>query len=240
MDISIHNSLLESVRMINKNGQPESERGTTLSYIIGFLLSLVFTAIPYYLVVNKVISGATLLATILGFAFLQMAIQIFFFLHLGRGPKPLYNVVFFFSTMGIILVVIGGSIFIINSLQYNMSPRDVTKKLAQDESIYQVGGEKTGACQVTLTNHKVTISNGKVSPRQTQAHLCDTLTFINEDETVREMSIGTHPDHQAYSGNNDLKVIKNHPKTFTLNQAGTYLFHDHLNPAINGEFAITP
>ena len=72
--------------------QPKAERGTITSYVIGFLLSLVFTAIPYYLVVNKTVEGNTLLATILGFAVLQMAVQIFFFLHLGRGPKPLYNV----------------------------------------------------------------------------------------------------------------------------------------------------
>ena len=79
---------------------PKSEHGTTRSYVIGFVLSLIFTVIPYYLVTNKTIAGSALLATILGIAVLQMFIQIFFFLHLGRGPKPFYNVVFFFATAG--------------------------------------------------------------------------------------------------------------------------------------------
>src|SRR5687768_12731131 len=106
MDLYIHHCLFKGVRMSTQN----SEHGTMKSYVIGFVLSLIFTFIPYYLVVNKTVSGGVLLATILGFAVLQMIIQITFFLHLGRGPKPKWNLYFFISTVGIILVVVGGSI----------------------------------------------------------------------------------------------------------------------------------
>lgn len=44
----------------------DSEHGTTSAYIVGFVLSLIFTIIPYYAVVNKVISGNALVAFILG------------------------------------------------------------------------------------------------------------------------------------------------------------------------------
>jgi len=219
---------------------PKGDHGTMHSYIIGFLLSLLFTAIPYYLVVSKSVTGTALLATILGIAVLQMAIQIFFFLHLGRGPKPLYNVVFFVSTVGIILVVVLGSIFIMDNLQYNMTGAEVNKYLAQKEGISQLGGEKTGACQGTNANHKVTLKSGKVSPLHTEARLCDTITFINEDDMVREITFGQHPKHDAYSGNNDLLVRKGRGKTITLNQPGTYKFHDHLNPDIAGDFTVIP
>src|SRR5688572_2414166 len=107
----------------------KGEHGTTGSYVIGFILSLVFTLIPYYLVVNKTVTGTAILATILTFGVVQMLIQIFFFLHLGRGPKPMYNVVFFGATASLILVVVLGSVFIMNHLHYNMSPTEVTKKL---------------------------------------------------------------------------------------------------------------
>ncbi len=219
---------------------PNSEHGTMQSYIVGFLLSLVFTAIPYYLVVNKSVSGTTLLETIIGFAILQMAVQIFFFLHLGRGPKPLYNVVFFVSTVGIILVVVLGSIFIMNNLHYNMSAKEVTTKLAEREAISQVGGAQTGACQQIHANHKVTIRSGTVSPLHTEAHLCDTLTFINEDNIVRDIAFGPHPQHEIYSGESEVAVHKGYAKTITLNQSGTYPFHDHLNPEITGSFTVTP
>lgn len=222
----------------NEHSQSKGEHGTTASYVIGFVLSLVFTAIPYYMVVNKTVSGTALLTTILGFAVLQMLIQIFFFLHLGRGPKPLYNVVFFVSTVGIILIVVGGSIFIMDNLYYNMSPQEVTKRLAQEEGISQVGGEETGACQKIKESHIVTIKNGQVSPMRTEAHLCDTLTLINEDDRVREITFGAHPRHDSYGGEAEKILRKGRPKTITLNQAGEYTFHDHLEPEATGHFSV--
>jgi len=220
--------------------QPKSEHGTTESYVIGFLFSIVFTIIPYLLVVNRSVSGSALLATILGFAVLQMIIQILFFLHLGRGPKPLYNVVFFISTVSIILVVIGGSLFIMKHLHYNMSPTEVTKNRAEKEAIYQVGGRKTGACQAIGANHKVTIGDGIVNPLHTRASLCDTLTFISQDNTLHEITFGPHPRHDTYAGEDELPLRKGRGNTITLNQLGTYQFHDHLHPELSGEFAVSP
>jgi len=217
-----------------KNGH-----GTTWTYIIGFILSLVFTINAYILVVNKMVSGTALLTTILAFAVLQMAVQIFFFLHLGRGPKPLYNVTFFVGTVGLILVVVVGSIFIMNNLHYNMAPLDSTKKLAQDEAIYQVGGVNTGACQVTHENHKVTIEDDKISPVHVNALLCDTLTFINKDSKVHTIAFGPYPQHQSYAGESDQAVHKGFPITVTLNQTGAYIFHDTLDSQVTGDFKVT-
>jgi len=98
------------------------DHGTVMSYVVGFVLSVICTLIPYYLVVNNILSGTTLQVCILAFAFVQMFIQITFFLHIGRGPKPRWNLVFFAGTFGIILMVVFGSIIIINNLHYNMSP----------------------------------------------------------------------------------------------------------------------
>ncbi|HSX46794.1 MAG TPA: cytochrome o ubiquinol oxidase subunit IV [Patescibacteria group bacterium] len=218
----------------------KKEQKTTKSYIIGYLLSLVSTVIPYYLVASKTVTGTSLLATILGFAVLQMAIQIFFFLHLGRGPKPLYNVVFFLGTASIILVVVGGSIFIMNNLYRNISPSDVTTRLAQDEGLAQVGGVKTGACQEVYANHIVTIKDGKATPFHTDAHLCDTLTFINTDNQQREIAFGPHPQHQVYGGEAEFNIQKGYPKTINLNESGTHLFHDHDAPDTFGEFTVAP
>jgi cytochrome o ubiquinol oxidase operon protein cyoD len=224
----------------NTTSQPKAERGTTKSYVIGFVLSLVFTAIPYYLVVNKIITGNSLLATILGFAVLQMAVQIFFFLHLGRGPKPLYNVAFFVSTVGIILMVVLGSIFIMDHLNYNMmAPKATTTKLAQDEGISQVGGEKTGACANIGSNHQVVIRNGQISPVRTEAHLCDSLSFINQDATVRNVAFGSNAHPETYGGEDALAVRPGHSKTITLNQLGSHLFHDQLHPDTAGYFVVT-
>jgi cytochrome o ubiquinol oxidase subunit IV len=216
------------------------EQGSIKSYVTGFILSLILTFIPYYLVVNQIVSGAVLLATILGFAMLQMVVQITFFLHLGRGPKPNWNIVFFVATVGIILVVVGGSIMIMNNLHYNMGPSDQTKRLVDSEGIYQIGGEKTGACKELQVNYRITIKAGRVSPLHSVARKCDTLTFINEDSEVREITFGSHPEHGVYAGKTELVVKKGRSKSITLSELGTYKFHDHLNAEVAGEFSVVP
>lgn len=215
------------------------EHGTIGSYVIGFLLSLIFTFIPYYMVVNQTVTGGALLAAILGFAVVQMFIQIFFFLHLGRGPKPFYNVVFFFATAATILVVVGGSIFIMNNLYHNMAPEEVALKLAQKEGIYQLGGERTGACQQLGENHKVVIKDSVMSPAHTAARQCDTLTFINEDDAPRSIAFGQHLRHITYAGESEIGVNRGRPQTVTLNSLGEYVFHDHLEPETGGSFTVT-
>ncbi len=219
---------------------PESGHGSVSSYLVGFILSLIFTVIPYYLVVHKTLTGNNLVAVIIGFAVIQMFVQIFFFLHLGRGPKPFYNIVFFLATISIIAVAVGGSLLIMNNLYGNMSPAVVTTRLAQEESIAQVGGKTTGACAEVKASHIVTISNGKVSPAMTSAHLCDTLTFVNYDNKLRDIAFGPHPNHEAYGGEEEELVRKGYPKTINLNQTGEYRFHDHLEESVSGRFVVLP
>lgn len=218
----------------------DPEHGTTKSYVVGFILSLVFTAIPYYMVVNQTVTGTLLLTTILAFAFLQMAVQIFFFLHLGRGPKPLYNVGFFAGTFGAILVVVVGSVYIMSHLHYNMTPDEKTMKLVEDEGIYQIDGEKTGACKGVHTDHKVIIKNDIVSPGYVEARYCDTITFVKEDDVDREITFGTHPRHDSYAGETELTLREGRGAMIVLGQTGTYHFHDHLNPEAAGYFTVLP
>jgi cytochrome o ubiquinol oxidase operon protein cyoD len=227
----------------DKNTSHHEEHGTTGSYVIGFVLSLIFTIIPYYLVVEKVVSGMTLLATILGFAIVQMIIQIVFFLHLGREKKPHWQLLFFISTVGIILVVVGGSIWIIHHLHYNMTPvtpDGASKKLIEDEGIYQIQGQKTGACQGQYTTYKITIKDGVPSPSHIDAHKCDKLTFINEDDKTHYIMFGTLEHPEAYAGEDMLTVTKRRAKMIVLSETGTHRFHDHLNSKTAGDFTVRP
>ena len=225
--------------MSNTTRLKKSEHGTMQSYVIGFMLSLLATFIPYVMVVNQTVKGRALLVTILVFAFIQLYIQLIFFLHLGRGPKPNWNLYFFAATFSFILMVVAGSIVIINNLHYNMSPTEKVKKLVNDEGIYQVGGAKTGACKILGTNHKVVIKNDIVNPFFTTANKCDTLTFINEDN-VREISFGEHPDHESYAGVTELVIRQGKSKTITLSEPGFFRYHDHLQAETAGHFTVNP
>ena len=109
---------------------------TLISYIVGFILSLIFTIIPYYLVTNQLLSSDILTAIVLGFAMLQLLIQLIFFLHLGEESGPRWNFIMLISTFGIILLIVVGSIWIMNNLNYNMMPQHMEEFLIEDEGIH--------------------------------------------------------------------------------------------------------
>ncbi len=220
----------------------EPQHGTTISYVTGFLLSLVFTFIPYFLVVYHTVTGTALIATIITFGLLQAMVQVLFFLHLGREKKPYWQSGFLVATVGAVFVVVVGSIWIMGHLHSNMTPvtaADDAKKLVEDEGIAQIAGVKTGACEGVHTNHKVTITNGQVSPYETTAHKCDTLTFINNDSQALDMAFGDHPHHGVYAGIYEVTVNKGRPKTITLSETGEYDFHNHLNEQTAGKLTIS-
>lgn len=216
------------------------EHGTTTSYVIGFILSLIFTIIPYHLVVNKVLNGNSLLLAILGIAVVQMFIQIFFFLHLGRGPKPFYNIVFFFATAGLIVIVVGASVFIMDNLYRTMSPQEIVLKQAQKEGIAKVGDKETGACQENMQNHQVTLGDGAVTPVHIEALRCDTLSFVNGDGETHEIIFGTQNQNVSYGGQDSVTLDGSRPETITLNESGDFTFHDPLHPGLVGHFSVTP
>lgn len=113
------------------------------NYIIGFLLSVTLTLVAYFLVVYHVASGhimppdEVLLFLLPGLAVIQMCIQMYFFLHIGHESKPRWNLLFFLSTMSLVLVIIIGSLWIMNHLNYNMTPQAMTKFIIKDEGIHR-------------------------------------------------------------------------------------------------------
>lgn len=221
----------------------QEHKGVAKSYVIGFILSLVFTIIPYYLVVEKVVAGNALLATILSFAVLQMIVQVVFFLHIGREKRPHWQLSFLVATVGGIFLVVVGSIWIMGHLRYNMSPvtpEGAATNLIEKEGIYQIGGEETGACRGEYAEHRVTLKEGAISPSRIDAKQCDRLIFINEDKGARYIMFGSYEQPAEYAGEDMLTVRNGRNKMVVLNETGTHHFHDHKHPDASGSFTVTP
>lgn len=218
-----------------------SEHGSVWSYAVGFIASLILTIIPYWLVTQQILIGTTLLLVILGFAVLQMLIQMFFFLHLGRGPKPLYNVAFFVGTAGAITIIVGASILIMNNLYRNMSPEEYTTRLSQDENISQIDGQSTGACQENRDNnasHMVMAMDGTMSPKHIEAKRCDTLVFMSHDNANHTFAFGTPERTESYGGMFEVSITPARSKTITLNQTGSFHFYDSSNHTLAATFTV--
>ena len=115
----------------------EKEKPKLSSYIIGFALCLVLTLTAYALVYFHVNSGheslphAALIPAILVLAIFQFLVQSVFFLHLTSGSR--WNLVVFVSTLGILLVIVIGSLWIMAHLNYNMMPDQMNQELRKQE-----------------------------------------------------------------------------------------------------------
>ena len=216
-----------------------NNHGSPWSYIIGFALSLIFTLIPYYMVVVKQsVTGNTLTIIVIGIAILQMFVQLFFFLHLGRGPKPLYNVVFTVATGVFITVLVGASLIIMDNLYHNMSPEEVTRRLAQEENIAEIGGKETGACQINNKNHIMTITDTGVTPNHVMAQRCDTISFVSGDGANYMIMFGPHDAPTSYAGLYEVSIRGTRSEVVTLNETGNFNFHVMDNEDITGIFMV--
>lgn len=102
-------------------GAPEgTEHGSIKSYILGFVLSLLFTFASYFLVDLHLLEGAGLVIAITIFALLQAVVQLVLFLHLGTESKPRWNLLVFLFMALVLAVIVFGSIWIMYNLNYRM------------------------------------------------------------------------------------------------------------------------
>jgi cytochrome o ubiquinol oxidase subunit IV len=90
--------------------------------IIGYVLSLTLIASMYRLVTRHHLPESVLPMTIFGLGTVQVVIQLVFFLYLGMESKPHWNSITFFFTVLVTIVVIGGSLWIMDNLNYNVMP----------------------------------------------------------------------------------------------------------------------
>ena len=99
----------------------EYGHGSFKSYVVGFILSILLTVTPYFIVVNHVFASSIIIAAIVLLAILQLLVQLTFFLHLSSESKPRWNLTaFIFSTL-IVAILVAGTMWIMYHLDYNMS-----------------------------------------------------------------------------------------------------------------------
>jgi len=106
--------------------------GTYKSYLIGFSLSLILTCISFSLVVGDLLSGQNLVYTVLGLAILQAIVQLLLFLHVGQEAKPRWETIIFCFTVMVLLIVVVGSLWIMNDLEQRMMTGMNREQVAHD------------------------------------------------------------------------------------------------------------
>jgi cytochrome o ubiquinol oxidase operon protein cyoD len=94
------------------------------SYLVGFVLSVLLTVVPFGLVMDPGHDGLgarTLLAAVLLPAAVQVFVHVVYFLHMDRSAEQRWNVVAFAFTAMILAIVVSGSVWIMHDATGNMA-----------------------------------------------------------------------------------------------------------------------
>lgn len=95
--------------------------GGRSSYIVGFVLAVVLTAIPFYLVASHALSPLRTVLVIAATGLLQILVHLRFFLHLNFTTTPRENLLAIAFTAVLLFLMVGGSFWIMIDLHARMA-----------------------------------------------------------------------------------------------------------------------
>jgi len=89
---------------------------------LGLVLSFLFIIAAYRLDTRYHLPPTILNYTLVIMAILQVTLQFVFYFHLGLEDKPAWNLITLLFVVLVIFIVIGGSLWIMENLRYNVMP----------------------------------------------------------------------------------------------------------------------
>lgn len=97
--------------------------GTIGSYMIGFVLSVILTAIPFWLVMTGTLGDNQLTGfIIMGLAAVQMIVHMVYFLHMNGRSEGGWTMMALIFTIVIVVIALAGSLWVMYHLNTNMMP----------------------------------------------------------------------------------------------------------------------
>lgn len=103
------------------------------SYLLGYLLSILLTSLAFLSLESQWFSGWSLASFLLILAVVQLAVQLFLFLHLGDESRPRWNIYALIFMLTCLLIFVLGSLWIMKNLNYNMMPDHSDEHIIKDE-----------------------------------------------------------------------------------------------------------
>jgi cytochrome o ubiquinol oxidase subunit IV len=92
-------------------------------YATGFILSVILTAIPFWLVMAKVLPSPKMTGfIILGFAAVQMVVHMIYFLHMNAKVEQGWSMLALLFTAALVVIMLAGSVWVMYHMNTNMMP----------------------------------------------------------------------------------------------------------------------
>lgn len=141
-------------------------------------------------------------------------------------------------TIVVVLVVIAAGWYLMRPKQ-PVAPATVTVEStpapASSESSAPSAASE-GAMMKGETVVKITASG--FSPKAVTIKVGDSVTWMNTDSLDHTVNSAVHPTHQVYPPLNLGNVQPGGKVSLKFPTAGTYKYHDHLNPTLTGSVSV--
>jgi cytochrome o ubiquinol oxidase subunit IV len=95
-----------------------------LGYLVGLGLAILLTATSFFVAGTDLVWTPSIPVALVVLAIAQMGVHLVFFLHITTGPDNTNNVMALAFGVLIVVLVIGGSLWIMANLNHNMMPMD--------------------------------------------------------------------------------------------------------------------
>lgn len=96
---------------------------TTGGYVTGFILAVILTVIPFWLVMAKVIDNRATAAMVLGlFAAVQVVVHMYFFLHMNGKLQGGWTMMSTIFAVVFVMITLAGTLWVMFHMNTNMMP----------------------------------------------------------------------------------------------------------------------
>jgi cytochrome o ubiquinol oxidase subunit IV len=95
-----------------------------LGYLTGLALALLLTVTSFFVAGTDLVWQPSIPVALVVLAIAQMGVHLVFFLHITTGPDNTNNVLALAFGILIVILVMGGSLWIMANLNHNMMPMD--------------------------------------------------------------------------------------------------------------------
>ena len=91
-------------------------------YLVGFALSVLLTAVPFWLVMTDALEAQVTAFLIVALAAVQMVVHVVYFLHVRTETEKGWTLLSLIFTLLILVIVLAGSLWVMYHLDSNMMP----------------------------------------------------------------------------------------------------------------------
>ena len=91
------------------------------NYLVGLALATLLTIVSFYISGTTLVWGPSIPVALVVLAIAQMGIHLVFFLHITTGPDSVNNVMALAFGVLIVLLILGGSLWIMANMNYNLA-----------------------------------------------------------------------------------------------------------------------